>query len=122
MHRARPAPYLTQEASAGSTPVAVVGRGPHCHQLVIEHGLVAIHDQLVRSADEADLVGLVEAAADVATEKVASATRAEAPALDVLWVRPQQVTHAAIVGHLLLAVDGPDLQQARHADEATPTI
>ena len=62
----------------------------------------------------AHLVGLVELGADVAAEEVASAAGAEAPALDVLRVAPQQVAHCTIVRHLLLPVDRPDLQ-AREA-------
>ena len=37
----------------------------------------------------AHLVGLVEVGADVGTKQVAGASRAEAPAFDVLWIRPR---------------------------------
>ena len=40
--------------------VAVVGRGPHGHQRVVEHVLVALHDELVRARDELDGVRRVE--------------------------------------------------------------
>ena len=40
----------------------------------------------------ARLVGLVEVGADVAAKEVAGAPGAEAPAVDVLWVRPAQRT------------------------------
>jgi len=64
----------------------------------------------VRAADELQAVGLVEVRADVAAKQVARAARAQAPAGDVLGVGPQQVAHGAIVRHLLLAIDGPDLR------------
>jgi hypothetical protein len=76
----------------------------------VEHPLVAIHHQLVRPAYQADLVVAAEVAAHVATKQVAGTTRGEAPALYVLRVAPEQVTHGAVVRHLLLAVYGADLQ------------
>jgi len=36
-------------------PVAVVRGRPHCHELVMKHPFVAIHDKLVRSGDEINL-------------------------------------------------------------------
>jgi len=62
------------------------------------------------------LVGLVELGADVAAEKVAGAARRQAPALDVLRVAPQQVAHGAVVRHLLLPVDRPDLRIGTFSD------
>ena len=46
------------------------------------------------------LVGLVELAAHIPAKQVPGATRAEAPALDVLGIAPQEVAHGAIVGDL----------------------
>jgi hypothetical protein len=40
--------------------VAVVGRRPDGHQSVVEHGLVALHHKLMRSADQLDVVRLIE--------------------------------------------------------------
>jgi len=71
-----------------------------------------LHDQLVRAADELQAVCLVEVRADIAAKQVARAARAQAPARDVLRVGPQQVAHGAVVRHLLLAVNGPDLRGA----------
>lgn len=36
------------------------------------------------------------------------------------WVAPQQVTHGAVMRHLLLAVNGADLQQQQHASGTNP--
>ena len=51
--KAKPGPW--------GVPVAVVGGRPHGDQLVVEHGLVALHDQLVRPGHQLDLrtLGLV---------------------------------------------------------------
>lgn len=39
-----------------STPVAVVGCRPHSHQLLVKHKLVAFMHQLMRTADELQVV------------------------------------------------------------------
>lgn len=55
-------------------PVAVIRRRPYCHQLLVEHLLVALHYQLVGSADQANLIVMVELLDDVPTEEVACTT------------------------------------------------
>ena len=64
----------------------------------------------MRAADQLQAVGLVEVRADIAAKQVPRAARAQAPALDVLRIAPQQVAHRAVVRHLLLAVDRADLR------------
>lgn len=56
------------------------------------------------------LVGLVELRTDVTPKEVASTTGAQAPAFDILWIRPQQITHGPIVRHFLLSVYRANLQ------------
>ena len=41
-------------------PVAVVGRTPHRHQLLVEHLLVPLHYQLVRPHDLTNVILVVE--------------------------------------------------------------
>ena len=67
-------PY--SQAHRKGEPVAVIRRGPDSDQLLIEHPLVALHDQLVRTADEVDLVGLLEATADVPAKQIPRTSRA----------------------------------------------
>ena len=42
------------------TTITVVRSGPHCHQLLIEHELVSLHHQLVRTTQQLQIVRLVE--------------------------------------------------------------
>lgn len=37
------------------------------------------------------------------------------------WVAPQQVTHSAVMRHLLLAINGSDLQQQQQQQHASGT-
>jgi hypothetical protein len=68
-------------------------------------------DQLVRARDQVDVVGGIELRDHVAAEQVPGASRREAPAVNVLRIAPQQVTHGAFVRHFLLAINHADLVQ-----------
>jgi len=96
-------------AMAPPIPIAVVGRRPHGDERLVEHVLVALHHELMRSCDERNVVGAVELVDDVAAKQEASATRAQAPAVDLLGIRPQQVAHGTIVRHFLFAIDDANL-------------
>jgi len=74
--------------------------------------LIALHDELMRPADQIDPVRLVEVRDHIAAEQVTRAARTHAPADDLLRIGPEQVAHGALVRHLLLAVDGADLVQS----------
>ena len=60
---------------------------------------------------EVDVIPLVEHGNDVPAEQVAGSPGAEAPAIDLLRIGPEQIAHGAVVGDLLLPVDDPDLIQ-----------
>lgn len=51
---------------------------------------------------------MVEAFDDVGAEEEAGAPRAEAPAVDFVRVRPEEVAHGAFVGDFLFAVQEAD--------------
>jgi hypothetical protein len=55
-----------------NTPVAVVGCRPHSDQSLVEHELVALHHQLVRTGDEGDVVHRVELRDTSTTRAVSS--------------------------------------------------
>ena len=52
----------------------------------MEHRLVTIHDQLVRSTDQIQLVGLIEVMANIPAKQEARAPRAQSPPINVLWI------------------------------------
>ena len=68
--------------------------------------LVSLHDELMGAADEVDIVGMVELAHHIGAEEETGTTGTDAPALRVLRVRPQQITHWTVVGHFLLKFVG----------------
>ena len=66
--------------------IAVIWCGPHGDELIVKHPLVALGDELVRAANELDFVGLVEHAADIASEEISCSARRHSPAFHLLRV------------------------------------
>ena len=100
--------------------IAVVRGGPHGDELVVEHPLVALHHQLMRSAPHIAVVVRVKLpvtvtrsthlAHHVASEEVATSSGAHSPARGVLLrIGPQQVTEPALQRNLLNTVNRTDL-------------
>ena len=100
--------------------IAVVRGGPHGDELVVEHPLVALHHQLMRSAHHIEVVVRVKLpvtvtrsthlAHHVASEEVATSSGAHSPARGVLLrIGPQQVTEPALQRNLLNTVNRTDL-------------
>lgn len=100
--------------------IAVVRGGPHGDELVVEHPLVALHHQLMRSAHHIEIVVRVKLpvtvtahthlAHHVASEEVATSSGAHSPARGVLLrIGPQQVTEPALQRNLLNTVNRTDL-------------
>mmetsp|Transcript_76524 Transcript_76524/g.211821 ORF Transcript_76524/g.211821 Transcript_76524/m.211821 type:complete len:353 (-) Transcript_76524:157-1215(-) len=99
-----------QDGRHVAAAVAVVGRRPDRHQRVAEHPLEALHHQLVRAADEVQVVALEEGSNHVRTKGERHAAVVLAPAHDVLVrVGPQQVAQQARVGHVRGPHDALDL-------------
>jgi hypothetical protein len=76
---------------------------------LVKHVLVAFHDQLMRTRNQRDIVGAIELSNHIAAKQVAGTTRTQAPAINLLGIRPQQVAHGAIVWYFLLAINQTDL-------------
>lgn len=103
-----------------TTAIAVVRGGPHGDELVVEHPLVALHHQLMRSAHHIEIVVRVKLpvtvtrsthlAHHVASEEVATSSGAHSPARGVLLrIGPQQVTEPTLQRNLLNTVNCTDL-------------
>lgn len=92
---------------------AVVGRGEDRHELPAREELVAVLHDLVRPADEVQVVPRQELGDGVRAEGVRDAPVVLAPPLDVLVrVRPEQIAQQAGVGHVRGARDVLDLVQS----------
>mmetsp|Transcript_36140 Transcript_36140/g.76131 ORF Transcript_36140/g.76131 Transcript_36140/m.76131 type:complete len:227 (+) Transcript_36140:106-786(+) len=98
-----------------ATPITVIGRTPHGHQRVVEHAPMSLHDQLMRSRDEIQIVTFVEHGDDIAPEQVSRAAGGETPPVDLLGIAPHEVAHGAVVGNLLLPIDDAYLIEGVYA-------
>lgn len=83
--------------------------------------LVAFHHELVSSADEGEVVDTAEFLGDLPTEEVPSSTAVDSPVIDILGVRPHEITEGSFVWDLDLAIDGPDLVDGAHVG-GEPTV
>lgn len=84
-----------------ATAVAVVGCTKDRDNIVVVGPVVALHDQLVGSRNELEAIGVVVLLGHILSKRVASATRRDTPPCAVVGVTPQEVTHGALVWHLL---------------------
>ena len=89
-----------REEEGHTASVAVVGRGEDSDGVLLVRPGVALHDELVRTRDQVEAVGVVELLAYVLPESVSGAARRDAPAAAVVRVGPEQVAHGTLVGDL----------------------
>eukprot|EP00166_Cyanidium_caldarium_P005904 ctg_754.g447 len=94
--------------------ITIVRRAEHRHHIAVVAPIVTLHDQLVGARNQRQAVGAVEQLRNVLPERVAGAARRYAPAAAVVGVGPQQITHRALVRHLLHPIQRPDLIQRVH--------
>ena len=73
--------------------------------MVLEPELVAVHDKLVSTRDQVDVVDVVEFGCDFGSEQPASTARRHSPSLDVLRVGPHEVAEWALVRNFHSSVD-----------------
>ena len=98
-----------QDCGNIAAAVTIVGSAPHCDDGTVKHFFETFHDQLMGSADEAEIVLVVETFDNVGAEEESSTSRRKAPAVDLVWIGPEKITHSAFMWDLLLAVKQPNL-------------
>ena len=98
-----------QYCSNVATPVTIVRRRPYSHQFFWKYFLVSLHYQLMSPADQRDVISAIELFDSVFSEKIPSASGADEPALNLIWVWPHQVAHGSNVGNFLFSVKWPDV-------------
>ena len=86
---------------------AVVWGWKDCYEAAVSHELVAVLNNLVRSADKIELMSSVELLDYIWSENIAHTSVVITPALDVdLWVWPEQITQKASIRHILWSLVG----------------
>jgi len=81
---------------------AVVWRREYCYKASVSHELVAIFHDLMRSADQAQLVPPIELSDYILSENEAHTSVVVRPALDIeLRVRPKKIAEKSSVWNIL---------------------
>ena len=73
--------------------------------MVLEPELVPVHDKLMSTRDQVDVVDVVEFGRDFGSEQPASSSRRHSPSLNVLWVGPHEVAEWSFVRNFHSSVD-----------------
>lgn len=92
-----------------SAPIAVVGCTKYRDDIAIVAPVVAFHDQLVRPRNEAQPIRSVKLLGNILAKGITGAAGADAPTTAIVGIRPQQVTHGALVRNLLHTIETPNL-------------
>ena len=95
-----------QERGDVTTSVAIVWSRPNSNEvLVFEPELVAVHDKLMSTGDQVDVVDVVEFGRDLGSEQPSSTSRRHSPSLNVLRIGPHEVAEWSFVWNLHSSVD-----------------
>lgn len=90
--------------------VAVVRSTPDSNQiLVLEPMDIALLHKLMGPCNKFQSVDMAEVIGDLRSEYPSCSSGIDCPILNVLWVRPHQVTEGTFVGNLNFSIDGPYL-------------
>lgn len=100
----------SQKTSQIATAVAVVGSRPHSHDIfIIEQLLVSLVDQLMRAGNEGQSIVFVELVDHSRPEQPSNSSMILRPSLNLLGVRPHEISEGALSGYFLHSIDLPNL-------------
>lgn len=121
-----------------TTPVTVVGRCSHelanvrrlkvkwilrtredGHHVAVLRPVVTLHDQLMCARDQVQAVVVVERLGNVLAKSVTSTSGGNSPSAPVVGVRPEQIAHGTLVGHLLYPVQSANVVKSVNAGGET---
>ena len=96
-----------------SASVAVVRSRPDCHEvLVLEPVFEAIHDELMSTSNEFEIIYVAEFVRYLGSEQPTSTSRRESPSLNVFRIRPEQIAERSFVGKFQSSFEEADLVES----------
>jgi hypothetical protein len=99
-----------QDGSNVTASVAVVRSRPDGNEvLVFEPVLEAIHDKLMRSCDQGNVIDVIEFSCHFRAKQPTSSSRRHGPGLDVLWVRPHEIAEWTLMRNFHSSINESDL-------------
>lgn len=95
-----------QNRSNVTASVAVVWSRPDCDEvLVFEPILESIHDKLMRSGNQGDVVDVIEFSCDFRAEQPSCSSWRHGPSFNVFWIRPHKIAEWTLVRNFHSSVD-----------------
>ena len=76
-----------------STSVAIVWSWEHSHYVTFMRPIVSIHNKLMSSWDQLQIVCMVKLFGNVLTKWVTSTSRWDTPTASIIWIWPQQIAN-----------------------------
>ena len=99
-----------EQGSNVAASIAVVRSGPNSHKVgVLEPVFESVHDKLMGTSNQIEVINVVEFGSDLGSEKPSSASRRECPGVNLLRVGPHQVTEGTFVRDLHSSFEEADL-------------
>merc|ERR1712110_747487 len=99
-----------EQGSDIAASVAVVRRRPNSHKVgVLEPILESVHNKLMGTSNQVEVVDVVEFRCDLGSEKPSRASRGECPGVNLLRVGPHQVAERTFVWDLHSSFEEADL-------------
>ena len=95
-----------QNRSDISASVAIVWCGPNSDEVLISKPVLeSVHDKLMCSGDQRNVIDVIEFGGDLGSEEPSSSSRGHGPGFDVLWVRPHKVAEWTFMRDFHSSVD-----------------
>lgn len=99
-----------QNGSDVSASVAVVWCRPNSDKVLISEPILeSVHNKLMCSGDQRNVVDVIEFGGDLGSEEPSRTSWGHGPGLDVLWVRPHKVAEWTLVRNFHSSVDESNL-------------
>jgi len=99
-----------QYSSNISTSIAVIRGTPNGHQIFIgEPELISLLNKLMGSANEVNTIKSSEFLSNLRSKQPAGASGVESPSINILGVRPHQITERTFMGNFDFSLNGSNL-------------
>ena len=93
-----------------SASVAVVRGRPYCHQcLILEPVLETVHDKLVSTSNELQIIDMIEFWCYSLAKNPACSSRRHSPGINFLRIRPHEIAERALMRNLHASINKSDL-------------
>ena len=102
-----------EQGSNVAASIAVVRGRPNSHKVgVLEPVFESVHDKLMGTSNQVEVVDVVEFRCDLGSEKPSRASRGECPGVNLLRVGPHQVAERTFVRNLHSSFEEADLVES----------